>query len=262
MLQERYTLNCRGRLLDLSVPRIMGILNVTPDSFYDGGRYDSTDEALRQAEQMLSEGATIIDIGGMSSRPGAELITASQEQERIMPVIRAIRKEFPAAFLSVDTVYSDTAIQAAREGIDIINDISAGKLDERMYETVADLKLPYILMEILDYLIAEVQTLRGLGLTDLVVDVGFGFGKSVRHNYQLLNNMHVFKMLDCPLLVGLSRKSMINKVLKIKAAEALNGTTALHMVALQQGARILRVHDVRPALEVVKLWDQLERSDL
>jgi dihydropteroate synthase len=256
----------------------MGILNVTPDSFFDGGRYTRQDALLRQAEQMLKEGASILDIGGMSSRPGAEIISVEEELQRVLPSIEALHQAFPEAILSIDTIRGRVAEEAVGAGAAIVNDISAGAFDESMYPTVARLQVPYILMHmkgspktmqdnpdyedvvqtVLDFFIAEVGKLRALDVHDIVLDPGFGFGKTVEHNYQLLKQMHLFKILDLPLLAGLSRKSMINKVLKTKPEQALNGTTALNMVALQQGAKILRVHDVRPAMEAVKLWQQLE----
>ncbi|MEQ8705751.1 MAG: dihydropteroate synthase [Phaeodactylibacter sp.] len=278
MLNPRLTLNCRGTLLSLQSPQVMGILNVTPDSFFDGGRYTRQDALLRQAEQMLKEGAAILDIGGMSSRPGAELISVEEELQRVLPAIEALHQAFPEAILSIDTIRGRVAEEAVGAGAAIVNDISAGAFDESMYPTVARLQVPYILMHmkgspktmqdnpdyedvvqtVLDFFIAEAGKLRALDVRDIVLDPGFGFGKTVEHNYQLLKNMHVFRLLDLPLLAGLSRKSMINKVLKIKPEDALNGTTALNMVALQQGARLLRVHDVRPAVEAVRLWQQLE----
>lgn len=280
MLYPRLTLNCRGRLLSLDEPVVMGILNVTPDSFFDGGRYNSTDDALRQAERMLEEGAAIIDIGGMSSRPGSELIGVEEELQRVLPPIEAVASTFPETIISIDTVRSQVARQAVEAGASIVNDISAAAFDEALYPTVAELGVPYILMhmqgspktmqrnpeyedvvrEVLDFIIAEVGKLRALDVKDIVIDPGFGFGKTVEHNYQLLKQMHVFALTELPILAGLSRKSMINKVLKTKAAHALNGTTALNMVALQQGAKILRVHDVRPAVETIKLWQQLNNT--
>jgi dihydropteroate synthase len=277
MLYPRLTLNCRGRLLSLEEPVVMGILNVTPDSFFDGGRYNSKDDVLRQTERMLEEGAAIIDIGGMSSRPGAELIAVEEEMQRVLPPIQAIASAFPKAIVSIDTVRSQVAREAVEAGASIVNDISAAAFDEAMYPTVAALGVPYVLMhmqgspktmqrhpeyedvvqEVLDFLIAEIGKLRALDVKDIVLDPGFGFGKTVAHNYQLLKQMHVFGITELPVLAGLSRKSMINKVLKTKPEHALNGTTALNMVALQQGAKILRVHDVRPAVETIKLWQQL-----
>jgi dihydropteroate synthase len=258
----------------------MGIINVTPDSFYAGSRFMELDDILRQAEVMLSDGAQILDVGGMSSRPGATIITAQEEVQRIAPVVEALVKHFPNAIVSVDTVYGHTARVSQGLGAGIINDVSAGRLDATMYPTVAELGLPYILMhmqgqpgtmqanpeytdvvtEVLDFFIAEVGKLRALGVKDIVLDPGFGFGKTIAHNYQLLKNMHVFQIIDAPVLAGLSRKSMIYKLLKTKPEEALNGTSVLHLVALQQGAKLLRVHDVKPAMEVIKLWEMLENE--
>lgn len=278
MLNPRLTLNCRGRLLSLEQPIVMGILNVTPDSFYDGGKYTREDALLHRAESMLEEGASILDVGGMSSRPGAEIITVEEELKRVIPAVESLLLRFPDSLLSVDTVRSQVAREAVAAGAAIINDISAGRFDKRMYEEAGQMGVPYILMhmqgtpenmqqqpeyedvvrEVLDFFIREVGKLRQAGVKDIVLDPGFGFGKTVAHNYRLLRDMHVFQILDYPILAGLSRKSMINKVLGVAPARALNGTTALNMVALQQGARILRVHDVLPAVETIKLWAQLE----
>lgn len=280
MLDTQHTLNCKGKLLSLERPLVMGILNVTPDSFFDGGRYEKTDDLLRQTEKMISEGADIIDIGGMSSRPGAGIIAEEEELKRVLPAIEAVSEHFPEAILSVDTIRSSVARRAIQAGVHLINDISAGKMDEKMYQTAAELKVPYILMhmqgqpanmqkepvyqdvvqEILDFFIAELGQLRDLGVKDVIVDPGFGFGKKVEHNFALLKKLHVFQMLGCPVLTGLSRKSMINKVLNTRPEDALNGATALHMVALQQGSKILRVHDVKEARQTIKLWQTLEES--
>lgn len=280
MFAVRRTLNCKGRLLSLERPVVMGILNTSPDSFYDGGRYQSLDAALRQTEQMLSEGAAIIDVGGMSSRPGAAQISIQEELRRVLPVIEAIAGRFPEAFISIDTVHAQTAREAVAAGACIVNDISAGRLTEGMYETVAQLGVPYILMhmqgrpetmqqqaqyddvmqEVLDFLIAEVGRLQAAGVKDILLDPGFGFGKTIEHNFQLLQNLHVLGILPYPVLAGVSRKSMIYRSLGIPPEEALNGTTALHIVALQQGALLLRVHDVAEAVQVVRLWEQLQSA--
>lgn len=278
MLHPHLTLNCHGKLLSLERPVVMGILNVTPDSFYDGGKYQEEGALLKQAEAMLAEGAQIIDVGGMSSRPGSEVISVEEELERVLPAVRALRRRFPEVVISIDTVHSRVAAEAVAAGASMVNDISAGRFDTDMYRVAAGLGVPYVLMhmqgapkdmqrqpeyedvvqEVLDFFIAEAGKLRQAGVTDIILDPGFGFGKTVAHNYQMLRNMHVFKILDYPILAGLSRKSLISKVLGISPAGALNGTTALNMVALQQGAKILRVHDVRPAVETIKLWSQLE----
>ncbi|MCO6480291.1 MAG: dihydropteroate synthase [Phaeodactylibacter sp.] len=278
MLNPRLTLNCRGKLLGLEQPIVMGILNVTPDSFFDGGKYTTEDAILQQAERMLEDGAQIIDIGGMSSRPGARAISVEEELRRVIPAIQSILRRFPETVVSIDTVHSRAAREAVAAGAGIVNDISAARFDAGMYEEAGKLGTPYVLMhmqgtpenmqeqpvyedvvqEVLDFFIAEVAKLRSAGVKDIILDPGFGFGKTVEHNFRLLKEMHVFQILDYPILAGLSRKSMINKVLKIPPEKALNGTTALNMVALQQGAKILRVHDVRPAIETIKLWAQLE----
>lgn len=280
MFNPHLTLNCAGQLVSLAEPIIMGILNVTPDSFFDGGRYDSDAKVLEQAERMLTEGAKIIDVGAMSSRPGAEMLTAEEETKRLLPVIKSLTKTFPKAILSVDTFRAETARHCVQEGAAMINDISGGALDDKMYETVAALHcIPYVLMhmkgtpqtmqkdptyedvslEVLDFFIAKSTELVAHGVKDVILDPGFGFGKTVDHNYELLQKMHVFKMLDWPILAGLSRKSMIYKVLDVTPEEALNGTSVLNMAALQQGAKILRVHDVAPARETIKLFLQLDK---
>ncbi len=279
-LHTATTLNCKGRLLDLSRPLVMGILNTTPDSFYDGGRFVDKDGAMWRVEQMLEEGATIIDIGGMSSRPGATLISADEELRRVMPIVEAVVAAFPQAIFSIDTVRARVARAAVEAGVHIVNDISAGRFDEDLLPTVAELGVPYVLMhmqgtpadmqrqpqyedvvvEILDFLIGHLGHLRALGVRDVIVDPGFGFGKTIVHNYQLLKNLAALRILGCPVLVGLSRKRMICQVLGVSPREALNGTTALHMVALQQGASILRVHDVAQAMEVVQLWEAMQQA--
>ncbi len=278
MLLPQQTINCKGQLISLGKPIVMGILNITPDSFYDGGTNTDMKEVLKKAEQMLLEGATILDIGGMSSRPGAAIISEAEELKRVLPVITAIIKQFPDSILSIDTVQSVVAKAAIESGASIVNDISAGKIDPAMYDTVAQLGVPYILMhmqgkpkdmqqkptyegvqlEVLDFLIAELGQLRALGVKDVIVDPGFGFGKSIEHNYQLLKELHIFKIMDVPILAGLSRKSMIYKVLECSPQEALNGTSILNLVALQQGAAMLRVHDVKEAMETIRLFEYLD----
>jgi dihydropteroate synthase len=258
----------------------MGILNVTPDSFYDGGRYDNISDVLKKNEQMISEGASIIDIGGMSSRPGAGIISEEEELSRVIPAIEAVSKAFPEIIISIDTIRSGVATKAVESGARIINDISAGKLDDQMYTLVSTLNVPYILMhmqgkpanmqkepeyedvvqDILDFFILETGKLRKLGVKDIILDPGFGFGKTVSHNFQLLKQLHVFQILGCPILTGVSRKSMINKVLKTRPEEALNGTTALHMAALLQGSKLLRVHDVKEAQQTIQLWQALDKA--
>ena len=274
------TLNCKGKLLDLSEPKVMGILNLTPDSFFDGGRYFANiDDALRQTEQMLLAGASIIDIGGMSSRPGAKLISVAEELQRVLPTIEAIHKNFPQAILSIDTVRSEVARQAVAAGASIVNDISAGNFDDKLLETVADLQVPYILMhlkgkpetmqhkpvyenivlEMVDFFQEKLEKINALGIRDVVIDMGFGFGKTLEHNYEILRQLQDFQLFDLPILVGVSRKSMIYKYLNIKPEDALNGTTALHTFALLKGCQILRVHDVKEAVEVVKLVEMLRK---
>ena len=278
MLFPKITLNCKGTLLSLENPIVMGILNLTPDSFYDGGQLKGDASILRQAEKMLTAGAKILDIGGMSSRPGAKIIDSAQELKRTIDPISLILKNFPETIISIDTVRSIVAKEAVEAGAKMVNDISAGKIDADFYQTVANLSVPYVLMhmkgtpetmqsqtnyedislEVLDFFIKEVGKLRELGIKDIILDPGFGFGKSIDHNYQLLNKIHAFKMLDLPILAGLSRKSMIYKYLDTTPEFALNGTSVLNMVALQQGAKILRVHDVKEAVETIKLFLQVE----
>lgn len=278
-MMQQSTLNCRGRLLDLSAPVVMGILNVTPDSFFDGGRHDDPDHAFRQAEKMIREGARIIDVGGASSRSGADTVPEEEELRRVVPLVSQLAAAFPEIVVSVDTWRASVAREAAAAGAGILNDISAGCMDDNLYPEVAKSGLPYVLMhmqgtpatmqqapvyddvvtEVLDFFIAETGRLRTLGVTDIVLDPGFGFGKTVEHNYRLLNHLSLFSSVTgLPVLAGLSRKSMICKVLKVNPEQALNGTTALHMVALQQGAKILRVHDVKEAVEVIRLWEAVE----
>lgn len=276
------TLNCKGRLLDISTPIVMGILNITPDSFYDGGRYNDLNTILKQAEKMLEEGAKIIDVGGMSSRPGALEVSVNEELERVIPVIKAIRGRFSEAFISIDTVWAKVAQEAVDAGADIVNDISAGSMDEALIPTVGTLNVPYILMhmqgkpqtmqdqphyedvatDILDFFIQKIAELHQNGIHDIVLDPGFGFGKTIEHNYTLLKKMSIFQITNLPLLAGISRKSMIYKVLNTTPDKALNGTTALNMIALQNGANILRVHDVREAVEVIDLWEKLYGESL
>lgn len=281
MLFQRTTLNCKGHLVSLERPQVMGILNTTPDSFYDGGQYPKLSAQLNQVERMVKEGARFIDIGGMSSRPGAELISTDEELKRVIPIIKAVAERFPDVLMSIDTVHAVVAKEAVMAGAAMINDISAGSIDPEMYNTVAQLQVPYILMhmqgqpnqmqkapsyqdvvlEILDFFIAEIGKLRALHIKDLIIDPGFGFGKSMDHNYQILKRLEVFKMLEVPMLAGLSRKSMIYKALNVQPDEALNGSTAMHIVALQQGVKILRVHDVKEAAQCIELFERLNRAD-
>jgi dihydropteroate synthase len=274
-------LNISGKLLDTSKPMVMGILNLTPDSFYNPGKFSDADYALASAEKMISEGAHIIDIGGQSTRPGAEMISAEEEWERIKNPLKLLHERFPDTIFSIDTFYAGVAEKAVAAGAAIINDVSGGSMDSKMFETVARLKVPYILMhmkgtpqtmqqdpvyenvvkEVMDFFVERIQKLTALGVADIIIDPGFGFGKSLEHNYELLSRLSVFKMLERPVLVGISRKSMVNKVIGTKADNALNGTTVLHTVALQKGANILRVHDVKEAVEVLKLTDKISNSE-
>lgn len=278
VLPVQTTIQSKGRLLSLSKPVVMGILNATPDSFYNKGLDSDVDGILRNAEKMLEEGAAILDIGGASTRPGAEQIPADEELKRVLPAIEAIVKRFPEAWLSIDTYNAATAKATVEVGAHIVNDVSAGKLDKNMLTTVAQLKVPYIAMhmqgtpqtmqqkpqyddvvyEIRDSLRQTIDDCAAAGITDIIIDPGFGFGKTKEHNFTLLKGFHTFRMLGKPILAGISRKGMIWKKLGTTPEQALNGTTALHMVALQQGANILRVHDVKEAMEVVKLCEELE----
>src|SRR5258708_29851884 len=267
--RKKTTLNAGGRLIDLSSPKVMGIINITPDSFYGGSRKQGIDEALQQAEKMLNEGATFLDLGAYSSRPGAEDISLQEETDRLLPVVEAMVSRFPDAVLSIDTFRSQVAEVAIKAGAYIINDISGGQLDPDMFATVARLQVPYILMhmkgnpqnmnqlaqyadvftEVLDYFVSRYQQLKQLGVHDIIIDPGFGFAKKPEHGYALLNRLQEFDQLQLPILVGVSRKKMIYGLLGGTAAEALNGTTALNTIALTKGANILRVHDVKEAVE-------------
>ena len=268
-----FALNCNGRLLNIDKSIVMGIINITPDSFYSGSRYESQDEILNRAAQMINEGATILDIGGQSTRPGSTRLSDEEELERVLEPISSIRKEFPEIFISIDTFYSLVAKEAVRAGADIVNDISAGSLDEQLIETVAALKVPYVLMHmkgnpqnmqeqthyedvtenVYAFLKQKKVELLDAGIKDLIVDPGFGFGKNISQNFELLKNLSIFKDLESPILLGISRKSFIYKTLGISAADALNGTTVLNTIGLSNGASILRVHDVRAAREAIEL---------
>lgn len=272
-----FTLNCKGRLLLVDKPLVMGIINATPDSFYAGSRQQSLDDILRQAEQMLEEGADILDIGGQSTRPGSEVIGAEDELQRVIGGIEAIHRRFPETFISVDTYYALVAKEAVDAGASMVNDISAGSLDPVMIPMVASLKVPYVLMhmkgtpatmqqetnyenligEILDFFSFKIAALQKAGIMDIIVDPGFGFAKTIQQNFELLSHLSVFKILSRPVLLGISRKSTIYKTLDITPAEALNGTTVLNTVGLMNGASILRVHDVKEAKEAVELISQV-----
>lgn len=271
------TINCNGKLIDLSSPKIMGILNITPDSFFDGGKYNNTAAILFQVEKMLTEGATFIDVGAYSSRPGAKQISEEVELNRILPIVKLLIKEFPNILISIDTFRSNIAEQCVENGACIINDISAGGLDDNMFSTIAKIQVPYIIMhmqgspqnmqlnpkyddiikDVLFYFSKKLATLHSLGVNDIITDVGFGFGKTIDHNYKLLKNLELFKNLEAPILVGLSRKSMLYKPLNIKPNDALNATTSANTIALLNGANILRVHDVKEAMEAIKIVQQL-----
>lgn len=267
------TLNIKGKLVDLSVPKVMGILNVTPDSFFDGSRYQSPPSILNQAEKMLLEGADFIDVGGYSSRPGATDISVDEEMQRVIPTIELISKQLPQAILSVDTFRSHVAKRAIEAGASLVNDISAGELDKEMVPTVAALKVPFLAMhmkgnpqtmkqhahyqdllqEVITYFHEKISLLHEAGIKDVLIDPGFGFAKTIEQNFELLSHLDHLLALGKPLVVGLSRKSMIWRMLDTTAEHALNGTTVLHSIALMKGASILRVHDVKEAVEVIKL---------
>lgn len=271
------TINCKGTLIDLTSPKVMGILNVTPDSFYDGGSYKNDLGILKHVEKMLEEGATFIDVGGYSSRPNAVHIAESEELSRVLPVVELILKRFPNTLLSIDTFRSEVAKLCIDAGAALINDISAGKMDVNMFQTMADLQVPYIMMhmqgtpltmqqhahydnlikDVLFYFSERIALARQFGIIDLITDPGFGFAKTIHHNYELLNKLDLLKILELPFLVGISRKSMIHKVLGKSAKDSLNGTTVLNTIALQKGANILRVHDVKEALECISLTNKL-----
>lgn len=271
-------INCNGTLIDLSSPRIMGILNVTPNSFFDGGKFNSLDAALAQTEKMLSEGATFIDIGGASSKPGVEETSVDEELSRVLPSIEKIAATFPEAIISIDTYRSEVAQIAVAAGAQIVNDISAGNIDSKMLETVGALDVPYIAMHMqgtpqtmqnnpsyddvltaVRYFFSEkIKEAHAAGIHDIILDPGFGFGKTAQHNFALLNHLHTLHIEGVPLLVGISRKSMIYKTLNSDPEAALNGTTVLNTIALMQGAHILRVHDVKEAKEAVQLVEQLK----
>ena len=280
MIHPKITLNLSGSLLVLENPVVMAVININTDSFYEKSRFTERGGILKQAETHLREGATFLDIGGMSSRPGAPISNAKDEVEKIVPVIKSLKKEFPDAFISIDTVHSAVASAAYQEGAVLVNDISAGAIDPDMFPFIAKTNIPYVLMhlkgvprnmqdntnykdvslDVLDFLILKYQALKELGVKDIIIDPGFGFGKDVVQNYELLQNLSIFKILECPLMVGLSRKSMIYKVIDGTPEDALHGTTALHFFALQQGALILRTHDVKPAIDTIRVWKALENA--
>lgn len=274
---KNLSLNCKGELIDLSTPKVMGILNITPDSFYDGGQFKDSKSILVQTEKLISEGATFVDVGAYSSRPGADFVSENEELHRITPVVELILKHFPKALISIDSFRANVIRECVNAGAVISNDISAGHLDDQMMKTIGELGIPYIMMhmrgtpqtmqnlthynhlvtEIFSYFSERIQLAKQHQIMDVVIDPGFGFAKTLSQNYELLGKLEFFQNLNCPILCGVSRKSMIYKTLDCLPKEALNGTTALNMVALMNGANILRVHDVKEAMECVKLFNQL-----
>jgi dihydropteroate synthase len=270
-----FTLNCKGNILKIDKPIIMGIINTTPDSFYDESRVTDLNAICSTVEKMIDEGAIIIDIGGQSSRPGSERISSEEESTRVLPAIKAISEKFPEVIISIDTFYADVAREAVQAGASMVNDISGGSIDKNMISTVAALNVPYILMhmkgepktmqespeyekltrEVMDFFIERIAVCRIAGVKDIIIDPGIGFGKTTAQNFELFRNLNLFKLFGCPILLGVSRKSLIHKTLGIQAAEALNGTTVLHSFGLMKGADILRVHDVNEAKETTKLFD-------
>ena len=274
------TINCKGQLIDLTSPKVMGILNVTPNSFFDGGRYKDETEILGQVEKMLTDGATFIDIGAYSSKPNAEFVDKAEELSRIVPVVDLVLKHFPETFISIDTFRSKVAQACVEHGAAMINDISAGLLDENMLETIAQLRVPYIMMhmrgtpqtmqsltqyddllkEMLFYFSERINKARSFGISDLIVDPGFGFAKTIDQNYEVLQKLELLHLLELPLLVGVSRKSMVYKPLNGTAEAALNGTTIINTIALCKGANVLRVHDVKEAVECVTLFNKIHQE--
>ncbi|MDR7212050.1 dihydropteroate synthase [Flavobacterium piscis] len=271
------TINCKGQLIDLSIPKVMGILNITPNSFFDGGKYKSDDEIISQVDKMLIDGATFIDIGAYSSKPNAEFVSEQEETERIVRVIKLILKQFPDVILSIDTFRAEVAKISIDNGAAIINDISAGELDTKMFDVIGRYNVPYIMMhmrgnpqtmqkltqyddivkEMLFYFSEKVKKARSFGINDLILDPGFGFAKTTDQNYEVLQKMDFFNLLELPVLAGISRKSMIYKTLNNTAEEALNGTTVINTIALTKGAKILRVHDVKEAIQCVTLFNKI-----
>jgi len=270
------SLNCRGKLLSLDTPKVMGILNVTPDSFHDGGLYNEVNDAVNHAKKMIELGASIIDIGAASSRPGSERIHAEEELNRLRPIVSRIREELPDSILSIDTYNSAVAKEMLADfGVDMINDISAGIMDPEMFSVIADFQVPYLIMhmkgspenmqelaeydnvvdEIIQYFSERVHELHKLGVTDVLIDPGFGFAKTQEHNYELLKQFNAFQMFEIPLVAGISRKSMLYNLLNIDSHSSLNATTAAHMILLEKGANIIRVHDVKEAMEAIAIFN-------
>ncbi len=276
------SVNCRGQLVEFDRPRVMGILNLTPDSFFSGSRVAGEKELLRRAEKMLDDGADFLDLGGYSSRPGAEHIDEETERKRVIPAIETLQKNFPGVKISVDTFRLAVAVAALEAGACMVNDISGGNMDSRMFETVARYQVPYVLMhmqgtpqtmqenpryddpvtEINKFFASKIKELRALGLNDIILDPGFGFGKTLEHNYQILSRFEQFTWHGLPVLAGISRKSMLFRLLEGKPDEMLNATTAAHMIALTKGASVLRVHDVKPAMEAVRIFMATEQQKM
>jgi dihydropteroate synthase len=276
--QKKATINAGGKLIDLTIPKVMGIINITPDSFYAESRKIDVRDVLKQAEKMLADGATFLDLGAYSSRPGAKDISIQEETDRLLPAVEAIAAAFPDAVISVDTFRAGIAEAAVQAGAHMINDISGGELDPDMFATVARLQVPYILMhmkgtpqtmnqlakyndvfnEVFDYFVKKIYQLKQLGVHDIILDPGFGFAKKAEHSYALMNRMEEFDVLQLPILAGISRKRMIYGLLETTAADALNGTTVLNTVALMKGASILRVHDVKEAVEAASIFNALQ----
>jgi dihydropteroate synthase len=274
-----FSLNCKGRLLTIDHPVVLGIINITPDSFYSGSRVNAIDKILFRAEKMISEGAMILDVGGQSTRPKSEQISEEEELKRVLPAIEAIHRNFPGQIISIDTFYSTVARQAVDAGACIVNDVSAASIDENLLQTVAELKAPYVLMHMLDrprtmqqapvyknvtldvydFLNFKIAELNKVGIRDIIVDAGFGFGKTAVHNFQLLRELSFFRQLNKPVMVGISRKSTVYKTLNLSAEEALNGSTVMHTIALLNGAAILRVHDVKEAMQAIELFMEYKK---
>lgn len=279
MITRNTTLNCKGKILDLTDPIVVGILNRTPDSFFDGGLYKDINLALEKGIKMVEEGAIILDIGGMSTRPGSTEISLQEEIDRTCPFIEKLTQAVPDVFISIDTYRSQVVKEAFKAGAHIVNDISAGRLDHDLLNTVAELKMPYILMhmqntpadmqkqpeyedvmvEVLDFFSFTIDKLNKMGIYDIIIDPGFGFGKTVEHNYQLLKYLESFKLCGVPIMVGVSRKSLISKVIGSKSIDSLEGTTAANMIALQNGANLLRVHDVKAAMDCIKIFQYVQK---
>ncbi|MFW5891798.1 MAG: dihydropteroate synthase, partial [Bacteroidota bacterium] len=276
--QKKSTLNCRGKIINLSSPLVMGIVNIGHDSFFDGGKYQKTYDIIKRCDVLLTEGADILDIGAVSTRPGSMLVKPEKELSRLLPALETILGNFPGAIISIDTYNASVARKAIEMGAHMINDISGGTIDEKMFETIAHLQVPYVLMhiqglpenmqqnpvyeepvkDIIRYFADKVRKLRDFGVHDIIIDPGFGFGKNLEDNYKILNQLEYFQMFELPIMVGFSRKSMINKVLSVPPHNALNGTTVLNTLALQKGADILRVHDARQAKESIRLSQMLK----